>query len=166
LLALFGHAAISELSLLSGVKQKLDPSLPRAAFGAKLPFAGVSAPWGGTESDFGTFRSVDDPHTGNDIGPWRPRRGLTSTPLLCRVCPARLAAQRAFSNRTAKPCAVNMRATLFRLAKASSARQRRCFIPMAVGNDAFRRSIRYQARHAHYDRDVRTWRVDPLRRPM
>jgi len=33
-----------------------------------------------------------------------------------------------------------------------------------VGDDAFRRSVRYPARHAHDDRDVRTWCVDPVRR--
>ena len=33
-----------------------------------------------------------------------------------------------------------------------------------VGDDAFRRSIRYQARHAHDDRHFRTRCVDPLRR--
>ena len=38
LLALFGHAAISELRLLSGVKRKLDSRLPRAAVGAQRTF--------------------------------------------------------------------------------------------------------------------------------
>ena len=42
---IFEFVRFSTFATLSGVKRKLDLELPRAAFGAKRPFAGMSA-WG------------------------------------------------------------------------------------------------------------------------